>query len=216
MGLDPPRSIERSVRMALSVLVASLVAGCSLGAVGSGDSTTPAPAETRASAPASASVTAAPSAAVGSAVAAVPVDPTLLDMLPPAVAGFPFSPVDETVGEDDPALILNAERMAQGLVIDAITSDFAYASVVVLRDGVFNETYFRSWRDSFDEAACSQAGGVVGNAQSQIAGRTAYIGRCDGGVLTYHVWLEERHAIVSVSSLGDAHFGEQLLEGLKP
>ncbi len=198
---------------ALSVFGAFVVAGCSLGAVGS---TASAMAEPSASAPAGASGTGVPSAAVGSAVAAVPVDPTLLDAFPATVAGFPFSPVDQTVGGDDPALILNANAMAQGLVIDPITSDFASASVVVLREGVFNEAFFRSWRDTFDEAACSQAGGVVGNAQAQIGGRTTYIGRCDGGVLTYHVWLQARQAIVSVSSLGDAQFGKQLLEGLKP
>ena len=67
--------------------------------------------------------------------------------------------------------------------------------------GVFDEPTFRSWRDTFDEGVCLQAGGVGGHAETQIAGRTVYIGTCTGGVTTYHVRLAERNAIVSIWSL---------------
>jgi hypothetical protein len=147
---------------------------------------------------------------------AVTVDPALLAILPATVAGLPVNPVPDPTGLADPALVASVDRIAQAFVIDPVSGDFAYASIVVLRPGVFGDRFFRSWRDSFDEGACSQAGGVVGHAEAQIGGRTAYIGRCDGGVLTYHVRLDGRDAIVSVSSLGETHLGEQLLAGLQP
>lgn len=147
---------------------------------------------------------------------AVTVDPTLLAILPATVAGLAVSPVPDPTGLTDPALVASVDRIAQAFVVDSASGDFAYASIVALRPGVFGDAFFRSWRDSFDEGACSQAGGVVGHAEAQIGGRTAYIGRCDGGVLTYHVRLDGRDAIVSVSSLGETHLGEQLLAGLSP
>ena len=106
--------------------------------------------------------------------------------------------------------------MVEAVVIDPASGDFAYGSVIVLRPGVFDDAYFRSWRDSFDEGACSQAGGVAGHAQATIGGRTTYLGTCAGGVTTYHVRLDDLDAIVSVSSLGDSRLGEQLVAGLRP
>ena len=114
------------------------------------------------------------------------------------------------------AALTTVEGMAQAFVIDPATSDFAYSSVIALRPGVYDASYFRSWRDSFDEGACSQSGGVVGNAETTIAGRTVYIGRCDGGVSTYHVRLDERDAIVSISAFGEHRLGELLLADLRP
>jgi hypothetical protein len=145
----------------------------------------------------------------------VPIDPSLLEVLPSMVAGLPVTAADPS-GADDPGLVQTVERMAQGVVIDPATGDFAYASVIVLEPGVFDEAFYRSWRDSFDEGACSQAGGVSGHAQTTIAGRTVFVGRCTGGVLTYHVRLDRPDAIVSVSSLGASRLGEQLLAGLRP
>lgn len=154
--------------------------------------------------------------APASGAPAVTVDPTLLAILPATVAGLAVSPVPDPTGLTDPALVASVDRIAQAFVVDPASGDFAYASIVVLRPGVFGDAFFRSWRDSFDDGACSQAGGVAGHAEAQIGGRTAYIGRCDGGVLTYHVRLEDRDAIVSVSSLGETHLGEQVLAGLRP
>jgi hypothetical protein len=176
-------------------------------AIGSAPASLPASAPTAAPSASGAAVPAAP---------AVPVDPALLAMLPVSVAGFPLQPIPDPTGLDDPALVASLDRLAQAYAVDPAGSGFAYASVVVLRPGVFSEAFFRSWRDSFDEGACSQAGGVAGHAQAQIGGRTTYIGDCAGGLLTYHVRLESLNAIVSVSSLGGAHLGEQLLAELRP
>jgi hypothetical protein len=156
-----------------------------------------------------------PTAASRSGGTVVPVDPGLLSILPISVAGFPLQPVPDPTGLDDPALVANLDRLAQAYAVDPAGSGFAYASVIVLRPGVFSAAFFRSWRDSFDVGACSQAGGVSGHAEAQIGGRATYIGTCAGGLLTYHVRIESLDAIVSVSALGGAHLGEQLLAGLR-
>jgi hypothetical protein len=146
----------------------------------------------------------------------VPIDPSLLEILPATVAGLPVAAVSDVSGADDPGLVETVDRMAQAVVVDPASDAFAYASVIVLKPGVFDDIYFRSWRDSFDEGACSQAGGITGHAEATIDGRTVYIGRCVGGVLTYHVRLDGRDAIVSVSALGESRLGERLVAGLRP
>jgi iron complex outermembrane receptor protein len=83
--------------------------------------------------------------------------------------------VSDVSGADDPGLVETVERMAQAVVVDPASDAFAYASVIVLKPGVFDDIYFRSWRDSFDEGACSQAGGVTGHAEATIDGRTVYV-----------------------------------------
>ena len=158
----------------------------------------------------------APAASTGAGATSVPIDAGLMDVLPATVGGLPVVPVPDPTGTDDPGLVELVERMEEAVVIDPASGDFAYASVIVLRPGVFDDAYFRSWRDSFDDGACSQAGGVTGHAQATIGGRTAYLGTCAGGVQTYHVRLDDLDAIVSVSSLGDSRLGEQLVAGLRP
>ena len=75
---------------------------------------------------------------------------------------------------------------------------------------------FRDWRDTYNEGACGQAGGVAGNAQADLGGRTVYIATCAGGLRVYHAYLPERGVIVSLLSVGERRFGEQLMGGLRP
>jgi hypothetical protein len=163
--------------------------------------------------PASSSV--GSSGSPGPTTATVPIDPGLLDLLPATVAGDPVSAVPDPSGTDDPTLVKTVARMVEAVVIDPASGDFAYASVIVLRPGVYDEAFFSSWRASFDTGACSQAGGVTGHRQARIGGRMTFVGECGGGVLTYHVRLANEDAIVSVSSLGPSHLGEQLLARLR-
>jgi hypothetical protein len=146
----------------------------------------------------------------------IAVDPSLLDLLPDTVDGHPLEGAPEAAAESagDAMLAANAESLAVAIAADPPTGRFAVASVVQLRPGVYNEEFFRDWRDSFDEGVCAQAGGVSGNAQTEIDGRTVYIGTCAGGVHTYHVYLEEPDAIVSVNAVGEARLGEDLMENL--
>ncbi len=212
-------------RLVLVLVTAAMLAACgggprttstippdATGVLPSGPVTaTEAPGSSSAGGPAS--LPASPSPSAG---ATVPVDPSLLAVLPATVRGLTVGPVPDPTGLGDPTLVANVARIAEGFAIDPASGDFVYASVIALRPGVFSDAFFRSWRDSFDVGACSGAGGVVGHAEAQIGGRTAFIGRCAGGLLTYHVRLDGRDAIVSVSSLGQAHLGEELVAGLRP
>ncbi len=224
--MRPSRSANRPRPWAgpaiLAVLAAAMLAGCA------GPSPTPTPAATGASSPPAATATlalpgsaspTAPTASGGptaAASASVPIDPTLMAILPSTLGAIPVIVVPDPSGTDDPGLVSTVDRMVEAEAIDPSTGEFAYASVIVLRPGIFDDGFYRSWRDSFDAGACSQAGGVAGHAQATLGGRTTYIGRCGGGVITYHVRLDEQDAIVSVSSLGDSRLGEQLVRGLRP
>lgn len=181
--------------------------------------TTPTPTPSPSAVP---SATATPAPASRSPAASesgeVAIDATLLAVLPLTVDGIALaeSADGETEALADPGLSLVAERIAAGLAIDPASSEFVYAVVVGLRSGAMTDERFRDWRDTFDEGACSQAGGVVGHAEAEIRGRTVFIGTCAGRVRTYHVWLAEAGLLVSASAVGERRLGERLIEGLRP
>lgn len=147
----------------------------------------------------------------------VPIDPALLDLLPAMVDGLPVVREDQGLADAvrDPDLRRNARAIAAGLVADPGSGEFAFASIVAFRPGVLTEAFYRDWRDTFDEGACSQAGTVTGHAEAEIGGRTVQIGSCSGGVRTYHVRLRNSDVVVSVSAVGDRRLGEKLVEGLR-
>jgi hypothetical protein len=116
----------------------------------------------------------------------------------------------------DPSLASEVEAVAVALAVSPGSSDaedLVIASVVRLQPDIFDETFFRGWRDTYDAAACEPAGGVQGNAESEIDGRQVFIGSCNSGVLTYHLRYGE-DVIVSLTSLGERRFGEQVVQNL--
>ena len=88
--------------------------------------------------------------------------------------------------------------------------------VAELEPGVWSDTFFADWRETYSDGACAQSGGVVGNAEAELDGRTVYITTCDGGLRVYHAYLEERDVVVSLFSLGEGRFGERLMADLRP
>jgi len=155
------------------------------------------------------------SAASGRGVA---VDPSLLTILPDEVGGASMDPSPETAADvaKDPALAIAVEALAIGLAVSSGSStdqDLVIASVVRLRPDIFNDAFFRSWRDSYDRAACAQAGGVAGNAETEIDDRQVFIGSCVNGAFTYHTRYGE-DVLVSLTSVGKARFGEQVMSNL--
>lgn len=148
----------------------------------------------------------------------VVVDSRLLDVLPEAVDGFELveSPDAELAALADPQLEAVAAAIAAGIAVDAAGGEFVYAIVVRLLPGAMDASVFRDWRDSYDEGACSQADGVAGHAETEIGGRTVYIGTCESDLRTYHVWLEEREVLISASAVGERRLGELLVENLRP
>ena len=147
----------------------------------------------------------------------VVVDPALLEHLPATVDGLPVQPTPESdaVVAADPAVVQSGEAVVTAIAIEPPTGEFAHATLIRLRPDVFDDDFFRSWRDSFDQGFCEQAGGVTGSAQAPMGEWVAYIGTCAGGAHTYHVWLGNSRVLVSVSSVGERRLGEQLVEALK-
>lgn len=148
----------------------------------------------------------------------VVIDSRLLDVLPETVDGFELveSPEAELEALQDPQLEAVAASIAAGIAVDPAGGEFVYAIVVRLHPGAMDANVFRDWRDSYDEGACSQADGVVGHAETEIGGRTVYIGTCVGDLRTYHVWLEEQEVLISASAVGERRLGERLVENLRP
>jgi hypothetical protein len=150
----------------------------------------------------------------------IDIDETLIDHLPAEVEGIRLTGDPDTAGTiaSDPDLATNVSAIAVAFAIapgTSVADDLAVVSVVRLRPGVFDAAFFRSWRDSYDAAACEAAGGMTGNAEAEIAGRHTFIGSCAAGAHTYHVYLEAPGVIVSVTSVGDRRLGEQIVAGLR-
>jgi hypothetical protein len=148
----------------------------------------------------------------------VAVDLSLLSILPPIVAGVPMQPALDTSTQiaADPALAGDVEAVAVALFVAAGSSaaeDLVIASVVRLQPDIFNETFFRGWRDTYDTAACEPAGGLRGNAEAEIDGRQVFIGSCANGAFTYHLRYGE-DVIVSLTSVGEGRLGEQVVQNL--
>jgi hypothetical protein len=147
----------------------------------------------------------------------VVMDPALLEVLPAAVgaAGVEIEPASFGEAVQDPSFGANVDAAAFAIVTEA--DDLASGVVAHLRPDVFSEAFFRDWRDSYDEGACAQAGGVAAHAQVGLDGdRTMYVTTCAGGLRVYHAYVSERGVVVSVFSLGERRFGEQLIRGLRP
>ena len=156
------------------------------------------------------------SASAAASSGAVLRDPSLLGILPAAVDGVPVGEEPSSMADalSDPDFVANVQAAVFATVVAA--DDLASGVVARLRPGVYSDGFFRDWRDTYDKGACGQAGGVVGNAEAQLGGRTVFITSCAGGLLVYHAYVAERDVVVSLFSVGARRFGEQLMGGLRP
>lgn len=196
----------------LVVIAAAIVAGCGTSAPSPSVGPPSAPAPSSSPSPttvASASGQVSPSGAVAA-------DPSLLEALPENVGGLvlQYAPEATTETAADPELAESAEAIAYAVAIDPETSDLVVAAVTRPRPGLFDDAFFRDWRDSFDGSVCDRAGGVRGHAQTEVDGRPVFIATCAEGAAVYHTYLERRGVIVSISSVGDSRLGEQLMDQL--
>ncbi|HEY3073431.1 MAG TPA: hypothetical protein VGJ46_11520 [Candidatus Limnocylindrales bacterium] len=221
-GLAPPAARGLAVTLLTILLLATV--GCS-----QAPTATPTPTGITGSLPPPATGTPAPSPSpssgspgssaspASSGASAIRIDPSLLAILPTAVGGATLIESPETEGPSaaDRALAVSVDRLVTAFASSPNGSDFALAWVVALKTGAFSDRFYADWRDTFNQGACSQAGGVTGSAESTIAGRAVFIGRCAGGLLTYHAYLPGGNFIVSVSSLGAKRFGDQVIRGLR-
>jgi hypothetical protein len=202
----------RAASRRLSIAAAFVaLSGLAVGAC----SPAPSPSLPSASAPSS---TATPTVRASTTSSAkVLVDPSLLEILPADVEGVPIVAEPDTATQlaTDPSLAGEVEALAMALAVDSSSSreDLAIVSVVRLRPGLIGDEFFRSWRDTYDGAACAPAGGVAGNAEAEMGGRRVFIGSCTGGAFTYHV-IHSGDVIVSITSVGDRRFGEGIVSNL--
>ena len=210
--------MRRRSRIPVSGLGAAL-AVC-LAACGPAPVTSPTPVASTAATP-PAPITSSPGAAAATAGGSggIAIDASLLGVLPSEVDGVPLEPDAATAADvtGDPALARSASALGVAIAIApgaSATADLAVVWVVQLRPGVFNDGFFRNWRDTYDEAACAAAGGVDGHAEAVIAGRDTRIGTCAGGVRTYHIHLARRDLLVSITAAGERRFGELVAAGL--
>jgi len=146
----------------------------------------------------------------------VVMDPTLLQILPAAIgtAKVAIEPDSFSEAVQDPSFVASVDSAAFAVVTEG--EDLASGVVAHLRPDVYSDAFFRDWRDSYDEGACGQAGGVAAHAETTLGDRPAFITTCAGGLRVYHAYVPEREVIVSVFSLGQGRFGEQLVAGLRP
>ena len=191
--------------------------------VGCGTAPTPPPSpasrpSASASAPPANSSTSGGSIAAGTAVTS---DPSLLAVVPATAAGLQLDYDPDTTASvaADPALAADAKALAIGLAVpagQATPSEFVIVNVVRLRDAGKDDTWFRGWRDTYDQGACDQAGGVAGNAQAEFNKHAVFIATCAGGAITYHVRLEDGAIVLSLTSIGPGRPGERLMRALPP
>jgi hypothetical protein len=163
-----------------------------------------------------------PNAPSGSAIAdsAIAVDRDLLSLIPTSIDGVDITFDNETSTQiaADPSLARDVTGIAVSIAAVPGASDaddLAVVSVVRLRDPTSGEEWFRDWRDTYNEGACGQAGGVIGNAEAELGGRTVFIGSCRGGVRTYHTRIADGAVVVSVTALGARRLGEKLMAALR-
>jgi hypothetical protein len=167
-----------------------------------------------------ATATPAPTASVASPAAGVTVDASLLGILPGSVGGVAITPDPETAaqiadeGSIAPFVSAIALAAAFGPPASDGTADYVVVTVAKLRPGTFSDLFFRGWRDTFDAGVCEQAGGVDGNAETDIDGHRTFIGTCKGGVHTYHVHLATSDVIVSMQGLGRGGWPERIVADL--
>ena len=209
------------------VVTAALVAACASQApsptTSSARPPTPlasAPASPSAPEPATVSPASAPAESAASTVASTDAptvrDDSLLAILPPDVDGNAVTVEEESFAEaaTDAAFATSIERAAFAIVTSPV--DLASGLVVKPRDGIFDGAFFASWRETYDEGACAQAGGVATNAETSLGGRTVFITTCAGGLRVYHAYVEGPGVIVSLFSLGEGRYGERLLAAIRP
>ena len=211
-----PEAPSRALMRALLVMFSAALAACSSAPVSTtGPRTSGASIATATAAP-PASFGPPPSSTAPDDTSPIILDPALLAILPASVDGTAVQEdADEAASAlSDPALPRIATGVDGAVAFDG-GENLVYAWVVRLRPGVLTDPDFRQWRDAYDEGACAGAGGVVGRAEAQIGGRTAYVTSCATGLHTYHVWLKEQDTLISASSIGEARFGEKLLAGLR-
>lgn len=215
-----PWPAARPAVVGLALAAVACLAGCGSAPLPSGSPPPSRPAGPPSATPARSSTAPTPSPTAPSptaTAAGIPYDESLLDVFPATIAGLELVSTPEIAGElgGDPQMLAIAQGYAAGVIADQASGELAVAMVIRLRDGIYKDAFFRDYRDSFDAAACTQAGGLVGNAEAEIGGYQTFIATCENGARTYHVHVEQPDMLVSITAVGDRlRLGEAVVEAL--
>ena len=163
---------------------------------------------------------ATPSTAAGSGSAVQP-EPGLFAVIHGSSATLAFQYDAQTTAQvaADPALVHDVSALAIGLYTipgQQPVADFAIVSVLRLRDPSVGEEWFRQYRDTYDAAACAQAGGVERHSEADFGPNHAFIAGCAGGAFTLHVRLPVRGIVVSITTVGPGRLGQQIAADAVP
>lgn len=205
-----------AARMVAALALGLVVAGCGPAGPTTSPSVVSPPAVTPTTA---ATPTVSPAATAGPTVApagSVEEDESLLAVLPEDVEGTPLDREALAFAESshDPAFAASIGSAV--FFVAPGPEDLVSGLVARPRDGVFGDDWFRDWRETYDEGACGQAGGIGGRAEAAVDGRQVHITTCAGGMRVYHAWVEEQGVVVSLIALGDSRWGEQVMGTLRP
>lgn len=206
------------VRLGAVLVLGSIVLAACTDPLPPSPAPSPAPSPTDTPAAPSSAVPASSSASPTLAPASagpVDLDPSLLAILPATVDGVAITTEPDAYAEAarDPSFVANVDRAVFAIAVSG--NDLASGVVAHLRPGVWSDRFFQDWRDTYDQGACGQAGGVVGHAQSTVGTRSVYVTTCGGGLRVYHAYLPGPGVVVSLFSLGDRRFGDLIMTGLR-
>jgi hypothetical protein len=156
--------------------------------------------------------------------AAVVADPSLLALVPTKGIKLMYDPDTTARVAADPTLATSANALAIAVATPdgeltpgssaAPGADLAVVSVIRLRDPAADDAWFRDWRDSYDEASCANAGGVVRRAETTIGSVPVFVGSCAGGSFTYHARVDGGAAVISLTSIGPGQLGQSIMAAL--
>jgi hypothetical protein len=203
--------------LATGLTAASVLAGCGLDRSPAPSASSSAAAVHSASTPAT-TPSPSPSSSTslaGSPAGSVEADPGLFAVIAGDADALDFRYDPDTTASvaTDPGVAADAKGLAIGLYTvkgQQPVTDYGIVSILHLRDPARNEDWFRAYRDSYDESACAQAGGVSRHAQTEMSGHTVFIGGCAGGAFTYHLRSRDGALVVSITSVGPADLGSRL------
>ena len=211
------RRTSRIVALGSAVAAATLLAGCGLDRSPAPSATAP-PATTVATPTPTPTPSRSPSpstSVAGSPPGSAEADPGLFALIggDADALDFRYDPDTTASVATDPGVAADAKGLAIGLYTvkdQQPVTDYGIVSILNLRDPSRNEDWFRAYRDSYDESACAQAGGVSRHAQTEMSGHTVFIGGCAGGAFTYHLRSRDGALVVSITSVGPADLGSRL------
>lgn len=203
------RTASAAATVVLALLLTTTLSACA--GTDDGSSSPSAGATAR---PTAATQEATPPPVAGSLV----VDPGLLAILPASVGGVPIVAGTDAAANmaKDASLAGSASGIAVGTAGagSAQGGDFATSTVVQLRPGIYSDAFYAAWRKSYDEAVCSSAGGVSSQIRQFVGQHAVDTTVCGGGARTYHTHLAG-DILISITAIGDRHFGSLVMAGLR-